>query len=909
MSTRKRILLVLTAVLLLGAGVFAFLRLRKMEEPARDPLTIIPNSAFCLVSSQNIHETWKNLSVGNLAWDAMGETEWATAVTHSAAFVDSVLTAEPAIAELFDGQRCWFSLHCTGIDDFDFVLATSLPSPGDADDFSAFVKKNTAGKKIAETEWKQNKLITIGETGKGGFTIALREGVILVSGNAELLKTGLEQIDKNVSLLNDPGFAAVKKTAGEKANANVYINYERLRTGLNRLSSDAYKTRIDDIAPFAGWTEMDASFRPNALLLNGYTYSNDTFRQYLGTLSGQQPQLIEADQVLPASTISYVDYGISNIDLYFDRYAAYLDHAGLSDLRSKKLGELMVDYHFNPRESIGKWLGNELALAEIPSPSGDITSVALLSTTNTALAKASLEKLQAKNDSTPKISADSSGYTIRKAPVPQMLAVTFGSLFSDFQEAYYTIIRQYVVFAPDEATLRSVIAANENKQVLLRERTYADFVTNMSDEASLTLYVSPARSEKLLQSRVSGSFAADLKKHSALLRRFDGAVLQYSTRDNGLFYTNIFLRHNPQGKKEVSTLWETQLDSSFSGTPWLVKDHKTKGLDVFLQDDGNTIYLVSSTGSVMWKRKLPEKIIGDVQQVDALKNEKFQLVFNTASAIYIIDRNGNDLSPFPVKLSAKATNPVTVFDYENNREYRLLVACADKHIYNYTIKGQKVDGWKLPVTDDIVFAPLEHTIVGAKDYIIAVDRSGKTCITDRQGALRLKLKERLNAPVKTFFLETGKELSRTRIVACDSLGNVSRLSLSDDLERLHFLDFQESPGFEYRDLDGDGSREFIFLDSRKLMAFDQDKNVALSFSFDAPAKPFPQLFAFDAKDIRVGASCANNELHLINKGGADSEGFPLPGSTSFSIGRLNGEAGFTLVCGNNGRYLCAYAMH
>jgi hypothetical protein len=229
-------------------------------------------------------------------------------------------------------------------------------------------------------------------------------------------------------------------------------------------------------------------------------------------------------------------------------------------------------------------------------------------------------------------------------------------------------------------------------------------------------------------------------------------------------------------------------------------------------------------------------------------------------------------------------------------------------VYNYTIKGQKVDGWKMPQTSDIVLAPVEHTIVSAKDYVIIVDRSGKTCITDRQGNMRLRLKESLNAPVKQFFLETGKELSRTRIVACDTLGNVSRLSLSDELERLHFLDFEEPPGFEYRDLDGDESREFLFLDSRKLMAFNQDKKPVMNFSFSTAAKTVPMIFSFGSDDLRIGVSCAGGEIHLVNKGGGDAEGFPLPGSTAFSIGRLNSESGLTLVCGNNGRYLCAYAI-
>jgi len=34
------------------------------------------------------------------------------------------------------------------------------------------------------------------------------------------------------------------------------------------------------------------------------------------------------------------------------------------------------------------------------------------------------------------------------------------------------------------------------------------------------------------------------------------------------------------------------------------------------------------------------------------------------------------------------------FDYDNNNDYRLLITCKNKRIYNYTIKGKKVKGWK-----------------------------------------------------------------------------------------------------------------------------------------------------------------------------------------------------------------------
>lgn len=909
MPVRTRIFLLIAAVLLLTGGAYAYFQLRQSEIPSRDPLQAIPNSAFCLIGSENVRETWEKLNQGNLIWAAMGETEWAAAVSKTCTEIDSLLNADKETATLFENRRCWISFHCTGKDDFDFVLASSLPSPSDMDDFSVFFKKHCGEKKITESEWNDSRFITADEGKPNSFTLALREGIILLSGNKDLLKAGISQLEKEPSLLQDNGFLAVKQTAGEKSTANIYIHYPRLTTALKRIAEKDQHEQLDDIALFAGWSELDVSLRPNALLLNGYTVTGDSLPAYLATVAGQQPQPVEADQVLPANTICYASYGISNIELYLKKYTNWLEQTGTnSSERVSKIAGLAMNYHYADNGGIAGWLGNEIAFAEIPSENG-MSPVALLSTNNTALAKKYMAGLHAASDSVTQAPPDSAGYFIRKVGAPEFLPLTFGKLFSELRESYYTVIKQYIVFAADETILRELIIANENKNTLINSSVYIDFRTNMSNEASLSFYAAPGRTGQLLETWATDAFAAGLKKHKGLLKRFDGIVLQYSSGEKNLFYTNLFLRHNPQGKKDISTLWETQLDTTFSGRPWLVKNHKTKGLDIFLQDDANTIYLISSTGTVFWKRKLNEKIIGDVQQIDALKNGKLQLVFNTSSSLYVIDRNGNDLAPFPVKFPAKATNAVRVFDYENTRDYRMLVACADKRIYNYTVKGQMVDGWKKPQTSDLVLAQLQHTVVAGKDYLIAADRSGKTCITDRQGAIRLNLKEELNPYVKQIFIENGKDLSHTLIISCDSLGNISRLSLSDELERIHFRDFQETPGFEYYDLDGDNQHEFIFLDTKNLMAFHEDKTAVMSFVFDMPVVPDPVVFAFSTNDLRIGVfSAQENAIHLVNKGGADTEGFPLPGNTAFSIGKLNGEGNYTLVCGNNGKYLCAYPM-
>lgn len=344
--------------------------------------------------------------------------------------------------------------------------------------------------------------------------------------------------------------------------------------------------------------------------MNGYTSSPDSINEFLGVFKGQQPQLIEVATVLPGTTICYSSFGISNFQLYNQRYETFLDKERKSDERADKLTRLKQNYNFDPNKQIANWIGNEIVMAIVPNLDGTASTIALLSCTNTDVAKSTLQALEGEENGSiaSEVVPDSSGYVFRKLPVPEMLPTIFGEMFADLTTVYYTTIQQYVVFAENENSLRAIVEANQNKTTLVNNRGYADFQTNMSKEANLSIYVSPEHCESLLKENVGIKLIANLNLHPSLLRRFDGAILQYSTGDNDLFYTNVFIRHNPQSKEDITSLWETQLDTSFSSKPYLVINHKTKGLDIFIQDDANKIYLISSTGSIFWKNNCQKKL-------------------------------------------------------------------------------------------------------------------------------------------------------------------------------------------------------------------------------------------------------------------------------------------------------------
>lgn len=898
MSKRKRIVLISIVLLVLSGGVVAWLQLRQLKTNTRQVLEAIPDNAFCLISSQNIRETWGRMSRGNLIWGELGGLEWTRSVSTAASAVDSLLNTEPDLADYLNGGTCWFSLHATGNDRIDYIVGISADEVSGGDYAEQLIRKAAGKTPLIESRYGVATLLKHPK-----WCAGWAEGILLLSGNPELLKLGFDQLASRRSILNDPAFRAVQQTAGKNPAANIYLHLPRLSTSLQRISDQVFKDRVEDLSRFGSWIELDATLRPNQLLLNGYTSANDSAGHFLSAFQGQQPQRVEVAAVLPANTLLYVDYGISNFEQFMERYDAMLERQNMANQRRDAIAQLNTQYGLDPGKDFGSWLGNEICHALVSSPDGTIEPYALLSTGNTEQARNQLAKLGGDSMIT-----DSSGLSIYTLRANKLLPTLLGPLFNDLQTPVYAFVQHYVVFANHPQALYQLVAAAESGKTLGRNGSYVDFVSNLADEASLTVYTAGGQCLELMRKHASESFATSLLGNTVLLQKFDGFMFRMSTTDQNLFYTSALLRHNPQSKQLISSLWETALDTTISSRPQLLINHNTQGLDVFVQDDANTIYLISSTGKIFWKKALDSRIIGEVQQVDALKNGKLQIIFNTANAIHVIDRNGNTLAPFPVQLPSKATASLRVFDYDNDLSYRLMVACQDKSVYNYTIKGVRVEGWKFSGSADVVTTSAQHCVVGGKDYIVWVDRSGKIYIVDRQGNIRLQLRERLPSPVYFFALEPGLDLSKTYLIAADSLGNVTRISFTDNLERLHFMDFTDAPKFNYADINGDGTREYLFVDAYHLMVFDQDKKPILTQSFESKTAERIQLFTFSENDIRLGVTCPEaNQVYLFNSSGKASSGSPLSGKTAFSIGKLNGPSSFTLVCAKE-QYLYAYPI-
>jgi hypothetical protein len=913
----KKIIFGIVVASVLGTGTWYYLHLRKIKTPVSEAINAVPLNAALIFESRQALVTWKKLSDANIMWADLLGTEFIARLNREGRTVDSLLGLNPEAAELLNNRSLIISLHQASSRNFDFLYLYSLPDVTKESIVDNFVRETRKGVEAKQREYDGVMIYSLPADSFSAFSYAFHNGIFISSFNSMLVENSIRQLNSGVSLLEDKDFKSILNSAGEKVDGNIFISYKHLPQLLTRFLLPEHKPLAASMNNFAAWTGVDATIRPNEIMLSGFTAVKDSLQNYLGMFARQKPQDIEMPSVIPANTSSFVFFGISSLKTYRLDYKTYLGSKGKLFAYEQAVADINKKYRTDVEKHLLSWIGNEMAMVITEPTSTDFNEkcYAVIHSNDIEEAKLLVKALAdsiagtTKEKKPKKDTSNINGYEIGQLKLQGILSKMLGSPFERVQHNYFTAVGNYMVFANSTAALRHFINSYEGGKTLQKDQYYASFAeNNLSSDANLYVYSNIARSPYLYSAYASEEHAKDIEKFLDIYRRFQALAVQFSANGK-LFYSNVFIKHNPIYKQETNSLWELPLDTTVSQKPWLVINHNTKAKEIFVQDDANRIHLISNTGKVLWSRQLPEKIMSDVHQVDAKRNGKLQLLFNTRSTIYIIDRNGNDLSGYPVKLKSPATNGIAVFDYENNRDYRLLIACEDKRILNLRLDAKPVDGWKFDKTMYPVAIPVQHRNIAGNDNLFIIDSKGKVYVLDRHGNTRMKISEHLNKTVRSFSIEAGGDIGRTSIIACDTIGNVLKLELGGHLETQKLKTFNSTPASDYKDINNDKVPEYIFLDSKELSVYRQDKKLMFNFEFEEEVDRSDLLFfMFPDEKGRIGAvSPQANEVYLISPGGQMHPGFPVTGSTLFTIGALNADNSLYLVTAS-GKTIYVYTI-
>ncbi len=778
-----------------------------------------------------------------------------------------------------------------------------------------------------------NYKITEISAGSSSVFYSFSEGLFLASSKSLLVEQSIRQLTTQ-GILKSPYFKRVNKTVTSNSELSLYVNHQIFPDYLKNLlsrqtirnvnefgetASTNYQDAADEFKDFSSWTELDFNFEDDYISLGGISAADDSLNHFLSVFDKQEASRFRADDILPKNTSFFCSYTFSNKKEFFKRLEEYFKHSDFYYKREESIKKIELGVRADIKNVFGEIVKDEVIVATttIPVNPENKTSFFILHTEGKSAAEEQLNLLLSNYAVRKKVAPETLTSTykvdkelqfnIYKFPYPSFPGIWLGSPFSLNQANYVSFYDNFMIFSNSEKGLQEYLHSMALDATLAKDIRYLEFKQNISNRSNINIFVDVNKAFSFEKEIFSDDISKFLDTRQENLRKFWALNWQVQ-RNKDIYFNSLILGYNEKGKEEAQTTWQSTIGSTIPFKPQIVINHDDrKNREIILQDNRNSLHQVTKDGRIRWSIQLPEPVLGEIHQIDYYRNGNLQYLFNTKDKLYLLDRNGNNVAHFPVDFRSPATNGISVFDYDNNRNYRYFVACEDKKVYAYDQEAKIISGWIFDKTDFPVTTPVQHFRVGQKDFIVFKDES-RIYIQDRRGETRVSTSARFQNSRNPLVLDLN---DTPKIVATDITGKVYYLFFDGKFTEKKTGKFSENHFFTCDDLNGNGVPDFIFVDGNELSVFDENGKKLFHEKFDHPITHQPNIYTFGPKSKKIGiVDSAANQIYLINPDGKLHEGFPLQGNSEFSIGSISDNSEqLNLLVGNEGGSLFNYTMN
>jgi len=895
-----RTILIVLAVVVAVAGFswLGYALYNKFQRPSESPFNAIPGNTALIIQLNKAGNLLEELNRSNLLWRALSRFPGISTVKNELHYVDSASRKNEKINKIFQQYNILVSITLSGRNNFGALYLASVSGRDPESYILEFINEINSRKAIlSETPYSTTRLHRIQSGGsREAFYFAVLKGVFMGSFHADLVKRAIDRLSLNTPMAASSGFRKVQASSGKKADANIYINYRFFSLVLSKITREENLPDLLKFSNFADWSGLDLIIKKDELLFNGITVASDSNQQFLSLFTDQKPQKKEIAAIIPEKALYFTAYGWSDPSRFCQRFQNRMQHEENFTGEQNDVISMIDRYQLNVSEYFLPWIGNEGCLFVMEDPKSNVEiGFTAFSSRDTMLTATSLFALA----DTLGIRYDSiqfKGHKIYRLALPAFIPSLFGELFGKFDVNCFTFLKDYVVFASQPKYLEPVIEAVSERATLAKDRVFNDFEANLSDKSNVFSYFNTRNAIHSLKGLLSQDLSDQLNPMMDTLRKFESVAFQYSNAE-GQFYSSMFLRYDPNLGKEGPLQWQVSLDTALVGQPQIIPATTKGNPAVVAKDVGNNLYLVTSQGHIAWKLNIMGKIMGKIHPVRLRGNDSLFLLFNTDTHLYLLHADGRFADKFPMRFPLHATNGITVTDWDENNDYRIMVAFQDNRIYCFTLDGVSLYGWKRPNIKEEVTEPVSCFKVGGKDYLLVSGVTGNTMILDRNGEQQITPGPKFtHAPLSGFhinktnkkgpFLTTGPD---GKVIFIHENGKTSEVTLNI---------FTPEHRFFYEDISGNDQPEFIFSDKNSIFYYNRNYKLTYSYAFRREISHPPFLLRGSESKVMIGYVVPEtNELFLFDQNGYHELESGIRGNTPFDVGYLENEAHLNLLVG------------
>ena len=917
----KKVLIGIVILIIPVFVYFGYKHIKNQQLPDFDIYRAIPLDVNFIIESNDFIDKISEIKAENKIWEELILFPSVKELDSDLEFLSNLSDQNQIIKDLTKDNKLIISAHKLGKADLGFLFLMRLQNFRDKKFLLQSITSLISSDKNIKTREYNNTQIYIVKTDNKELHFSFNKGILMFSSSPILVENAIRQSEVKKSILNDRAFVKVQKTSGKNVDANLYVNLSRFNDIISKTLNSKQKSLISNFSNLGNWAELDINLKNDAILLNGFTFSSDSVNNYLNIFKNQQAVDHKMNGILPSNTALFLSFGISNTEQYLKSYKSFLEKQRKINQYQLQIDRYKNKYAIDLEDFIINHLDEEIGIIVTDEPNDNFedNTFIIMRTQSKSITENELKNFitkiaetnnRSKSNYISEVRIDTeTKYQVYLLPIDNLFRTFFGNIFPEFKNQYLTFIDNFIIIGNSKNSLSKFIHSNILHKTLDNDMKFQQFTDYLSTKSNFYFYTNLFRSPKFIAGFLNPNLKKGLNTHIESFRKFQAFAVQFQ-QNNNMVYNNLYLQYIPDIKEEAVTVWESYLDTTSNFKPVLVTNHYTKENEIIVQDLNNNLYLINKVGRILWKLHLNEKINSEVYQIDFYKNGKLQFLFSTENKIHLLDRNGNYVERYPVKLRSPSTAGLALFDYDKNLDYRIFIPCKNKNVYLYNIKGSLINGWKFGQTDTRVTKPLQHFRVNTNDFLVFADRH-RVYILNRRGEERINIKTQFAKSVNnSFILESGNNIN-PRFVTTDTSGLVKMINLNGTVDTKQIGEFSANHFFDYQDINADGFKDYIFLNKKKLAVYKRDGSKIFDHKFDENIESCPVYYYFSYDDRKLGlVSKTSNELFLFNSDGSIYNGFPLKGSTQFTIGYLgNTRNKFNLIVGTKYNFLYNYSVN
>ena len=505
--------------------------------------------------------------------------------------------------------------------------------------------------------------------------------IVSVSSTDVLPGSSLRHISRGVSVLDKDGFhealASVRGGIGEAVISN---------SGSGRILEHFftldYRRYSDFLRRVSEWTAFSFDvISPERIVLSGSCVSGDGPDRFMNVFRSSSGAASEVFSVLPSYTVSAFSVPVGNVDEYIAAYAAYAD---------TRIGRIKYDAgHEELRKRAGispsEW-ARRLDIKEVSRASFYVGN----SLESVLLFRPGRSGMAVFNTGT---SAGDGGNNAAAGDFiySGFASSLFGSLFSLPDESRFICMEGWVIVGSDAAL-------QEYSSGRALDNTLASYMESAGMSADYR-----AQTQHFLGYY---SMTADSRSLEEIFRPAYAGRLSVSFGDVS-YAPVLFSITSSKGKDKVSLTvgcieeviskapsFERDTVITVPKGPFKVRNSGTGKINSFYQQDNMYLCLNDENGKGMWAAEFSSPICGRASTIDYFANGRLQIIFASGSKLYLIDRLGRWVRPFPLELGKAIRLGPDVYDFNGRRTYNVMVLHTDNTIEMYNLKGKKPAAWK-----------------------------------------------------------------------------------------------------------------------------------------------------------------------------------------------------------------------